>query len=440
MEEIESKDQAINLSVPISSTNDLQPKPKVRCIEVVAMICLGLINNIFFLIIMSSAQRIVDHFNRHGDIGIVEWSCTVCGLFANAINSLLTTYNVSYDIRFAANTIFMAIGLFGSAFSPDFWFACASIVFIGFSCNFGESVCLGYLVFIQKQHYVKFWGMGTGAAGVLGSCYSALCTALVKTDDEGKEIKGSFNYKLSFECLIPLIIIYFCCYFFVIRVKKKNEEQPLLDEEGKPSEIFNKENVEEEEKHSGKNNLKMWCNCSFLRKIMYYILTIDSVYFCQYVIASAFLDCAQKEEHTHMKFLFPLLSLTQHVGVLIFASSLNWFKCYYLISIAVAQLINFGIWLSQAMLHWMPIWAEFIFIFLVGCCGGLNYVNTYDMEMSDDKLDDKEKELGSNLLTFSVTISVVISSGFTLLSEKTFLKDFVPHSKPDNSTNIALYY
>ena len=78
------------------------------------------------------------------------------------------------------------------------------------------------------------------------------------------------------------------------------------------------------------------------------------------------------------------------------------------------------------MLHWMPIWAEFIFIFFVGCCGGLNYVNTYDMEMNDDRLNSKEKELGSNIITFSVTVSVVLSSVFSLLSEKTYLKDFVP--------------
>lgn len=424
MDEIESKDQQpLNLSIPASSTNELPIEPKFRCIECVAMVFLGLINNIFFLIIMSSAQRIVDHFNRPSDLGIVEWSCTVCGLFANAINSLLTTYNISYDIRFIANTILMAIGLIGSAFSPEFWFACASIVFIGFSCNFGESVCLGYLVYLRKQHYVRFWGIGTGAAGVLGSCYSALCTALDKPDETGQK-KSGFDYKLSFECLIPLVFIYFCCYFFVMREKVTNEEQPLLTEEGKPSEIERNRNQE----HPGKTSLKKWCDCSFLRKIMYYMLTIDAVYFLQYVIASAFLHCAQTKERIHMKYLFPLLSLTQHVGVLIFASSLNWFKCHYLISIAVGQLINFGIWLSQAMLHWMPLWAEFVFIFLVGMCGGLNYVNTYDMEMTDDNLDEKEKELGSNMLTFSVTVSVVLSSGFTLLSEKTFLRKFVPDS------------
>lgn len=430
MEEIESKDQ--QSLVPISSTNEISAKPKVRCIDCVAMVLLGLINNIFFLIIMSSAQRIVAHFERTGDIGIVEWSCTVCGLFANAINSLLTTYNISYDARFIANTIFMAIGLFGSAFSPQFWFACASIVFIGFSCNFGESVCLGYLVYLKKQHYVKFWGIGTGAAGVLGSCYSALCIALKNNK--------KFNYKLSFECLIPLIFIYFCCYFFVIREKVVPEEKPLLNEEGKPNEISNSiENLNNNE-HTGSNNIKLWCNCSFLKKIMYYILTIDTVYFAQYVIATAFLDCAQPQEIQHKTdYLFPLLSLTQHVGVLIFASSLNWFKCHYLISIAIGQLINFAIWLSQAMLHWMPIWAEFIFIFFVGCCGGLNYVNTYDMEMNDDRLDDKEKELGSNIITFSVTVSVLLSSGFTLLSEKTFLKDFVP-KKPDDKNRLKFFH
>lgn len=420
MEEIESKDQSLNsnLSIPVSTSNEIITQPKTRCIDGVAMVLIGLINNIFFLIIFSSAQRIVEHFHATGYLAMVNWSCTFCGLFANGINSLLTTFNVSYDWRFIANTICMGIGLLGSAFATSFWLACASILFIGFSCNFGESVALGYLVYLKKQHYVKFWGIGTGTAGVLGSTYSALCIAF------------EISYKLSFECLIPLIIVYFLSYFFVIREKNVNEDTPLL-ENGKPAPMpsVSEGNNENIDASTNTNTLKMWCNCSFLRKIMYYILTIDIVYFAQYVIASAFLDCAQTPEiQKKTKYLFPLLSLTQHIGVLLACSSLNWFHCRYLILIALGQMTNFGIWLTQAMLHWMPIWAEFIFIFLVGCCGGLNYVNTYDMEMNDDRLDHKEKELGSNMITFSVTVSVLISSGFSLLSEKTYLKDFVPQN------------
>ena len=62
-------------------------------------------------------------------------------------------------------------------------------------------------------------------------------------------------------------------------------------------------------------------------------------------------------------------------------------------------------------------------------------MNTYDMVMNDEKLDHKERELGSNIIAFSVTIAVVFSSLFSLLSEKTYLAPFVP--KPDTNTTLS---
>jgi hypothetical protein len=90
------------------------------------------------------------------------------------------------------------------------------------------------------------------------------------------------------------------------------------------------------------------------------------------------------------------------------------------------QLTMFVVWLTQALLHWMTIWGQFVLIFLVGSFSGLNYVNTYDAVLNDGELTQKEKEIGTNLTSFSVTIAVLASSLFTLLAEQTFLKPFVP--------------
>jgi hypothetical protein len=74
----------------------------------------------------------------------------------------------------------------------------------------------------------------------------------------------------------------------------------------------------------------------------------------------------------------------------------------------------------------MPVWSQYIFIFLVGSIGGLSYVNTYDMVLSDERLGPKHRELGANFTSWSVLVSVLLSSAFCLLAEKTFLKPFVP--------------
>lgn len=382
----------------------------ITCGEKIAMFFVGMINNIFFLIVMSSAQRIVQHYEKKGYLGYVDWACTFCGLFAGYVNTMLSTCNFSYDLRFIINTAFMAIGLVGCAFSPNFWLCCAAILFVGFSCNFGESVTLGYLAFIHKSSLVKFWGIGTGAAGILGSGFSVSVLAF------------NFSYKYSFLILLPFVVVYFCCYFFVLRQKDNGSAlsaDPLISENTEPISKDDASKDEDEEVSC--------CSFKFFKKIIYYIITCDVVYFAQYVIATAFLDCAQTKEfqETH-KYFFPLLSLVQHIGVLIFCSSLTLFEFPHLTFLACFQLANFGIWLSQAMLHWMPTWSEFIFIFIVGSCGGMSYANTYHMILKDENLNAKEKELGTNVTALTVTISVLFSSVFTLMSEKTYLKKFVP--------------
>jgi hypothetical protein len=386
-----------------SSTTLLTPAaPPVRWSDGIAMTLIGIINNLFFLIVSSSSQRIVLHYSASGNIAAIFTATSVCSLFASSINAWLSTKGVRYDWRFLANSIFMGVGLLGCGVAPTFWLACVAIIFVGFPCDFGESVALGYLAYTKREHLVKFWSIGTGAAGILGSGYSILCISL----------EDSFDYRISFYALLPLVLIYAGSYFAVLRVT-----DPVLDSVN-PLPLLERPAADEHNSY--------W-NLAFLKQIAYYFVTCDVVYFAQYVVASAFLDCAETEEvrRTH-KYMFASLGLCQHVGVMLLASSRNLFACRYLITMAFCQVVNFGIWLSQAMLHWMPIWSQYIFVFMVGAVGGLSYVNTYDMVLSDEALNAKHRELGANFTSWSVLVSVLLSSGFCYLAENTFLKPFVP--------------
>jgi hypothetical protein len=394
------------MSVTDESVSQRQePTPaSVRPLEAIAMLLLGVINNLFWLIISSSSQRIVDHYGASKNIGLIYFSATICSLFASSINTWLSTNSFSYDSRFIANSVFMAIGLLGCAIAPNFWIACIAIVFVGFPCDFGESVALGFLAYIQSEHLVKFWSMGTGSAGILGSGYSILCIAFQDTLD----------YRISFYALLPLVLVYSLSYFLVLRQPKP--DHPAL----------NSQVLLDSEVSLGDSPISYW-NCQFLKNISYYFITCDIVYFSQYVIASAFLDCAQTPEiRAKYKYMFPLLGLFQYVGSLAFASSRHFFRCPHLISMAVVQCLNFGVWLTQSMLHWMPMWSQFIFIFLVGSTGGLSYVNTYDMVLNDENLVSKHRELGANFTAWTVLVAVLASSGFCWLAENTFLAPFVP--------------
>ena len=372
----------------------------------ICMVLIGLINNIFFLIVGSSAQRIVEHYKATGMLGMVNWSCTVCGLFAGSLNAWLSSRSVSYDLRFSITAACKLIGLLGAALAPEFWIACISIVFVGFACNFGESVALGYLAYIHKQPLVKCWGIGTGMAGVCGAGFSALCVFL------------DFNYTYSFYALLPLVAIYLLCYFCVLREKKGHAglETGTLDTVNMLNENENNERVR-------------IFSCAFLKKIWYYIITVDIVYFAGYVIAGAFMDCAQEKRHdgsSKKSYMFPLLALVQHVGVVLFCLSATLVEFKLLWALVVFQIVNFFVWMSQAMLHWMETWDQFILIFIVGSVAGLNYVSTYNMILNDPRLTYKEKEIGTNVTAFTVTVAVLLAAGFTVLSENTYLRPFVP--------------
>jgi hypothetical protein len=377
----------------------------VTNLEGLAMVFVGLINNIFFLIVNSSGQRIVEHFDASGNLGLINWASSFCGLFATSLNSGLSSINLSYDVRFLVTSICSLAGLVGCAVAPTFWVACLSIVFIGFACNFGESVAFGYMAYVRKQELVKFWGVGTGIAGIIGSGYSAFCCAYPK-----------FSYTYSFFVLMPLVLVYFAAYWFVLRAPPDPKLIPLLTQS---------DDGETESRTTAIPTVQC-ISCSLLRRIAYYMLTCDAVYFLEYAIAGALLDCAQTEERRKMKYLFPLLSLVQHIGVLIFCASLQFFAFPWLWVNVAGQCVTFTIWMTQALLHWMPLWVEFVFIFAVGSLAGLNYVNTYHCVLVDERLSEKEKELGSNFTGFTVTVSVLIASAFTYISEQTYLKPFVP--------------
>jgi hypothetical protein len=156
---------------------------------------------------------------------------------------------------------------------------------------------------IRKQPLVNAWGIGTGVAGILGAAYSTLCAAF------------DFNYKISFYVLLPLVGIYLLSYFCVLQERRVTVSNPLLD---KPEEVE-------------------CLNWSLLRRIAYYMATIDLVYFTEF-----------------------------------------------------------------------------------------NYVNTYYCVLTDGRLSEKEKELGTNWTALSVTAAVLVAAVFTYVSEQTYLQPFVP--------------
>lgn len=376
-------------------------RPSTLC-QKITMVAIALSNNISYFIILASAQRIVDRYKENGLLPSVDLALCFSGLFAGSINTALTQHNVSYDTRFIANTILMFVGYLGCAFSPQFWMCLISVMLLGSSCNFGESVIIGYMAYVKKSSMMKYFGIGTGLSGILG----ALLTIVF--------ISMDFNYSYSFLCFLPFAFIFFVSYFFVLREKPSElDTKPLISNAT--------ENISENEE-----NVKCF-STSFLSKVAYYFITYDIIYFSGDVVVTTYLDCAQTPDYqkTH-KYIYPLLWLVYNCGLLIFCSTLSFFEFHHLRYLMFFQMMNFFVWLLQALYHWMPIWAEFVLIFVCGSVSGLTYANTFHALLSDNRLTPKEKELGSNVTTLSATVAILLDTCFGMLAEKTFLRDSVP--------------
>ena len=390
----------------------------IRVVDKVAMFLLGAINNLPYVVGVASANIIAGSEPTY--LGLVLWANTLSGLFARFINTGLAAKSVPYTVNFTINCCAMLGGLLGCAFAPNFWVSLVSVFFIGFSSSFGESVLLCYLAIKRKQALLTFWSSGTGMAGILGAGYS-LATALTNVP-----------IIWSFVALTPLVLIYMCCFFCVINKpppdQRDPKNSPLLASSAESS--LSSSNYVSAENNNNKDAPpeveKVPCfNWKIIKPVWWYMFNCGSVYFLEYVIQSAFVHCAQKPSEVQ-DWHYPLMNLMYQIGVFISRSSLALFKFPWVGWLTLCQLVFFGMWATQPFFYWMPIYVQIIFMICVGLFGGCSYVNSFHLIMNDPHLSTKEKEVVTSWNAFVISLFIVLSTVFDVVSENTFLKDKVP--------------
>ena len=139
---------------------------------------LGTINNLGYVVIISAAKSLSEYFNEQSLLGLIPWANVALGFAFRALNTF-GLEKVPFKWRMLANTIIMGLGTVGLVFSiyVDFVFALCSIVLLGGSSSFGESILLGYSKLFPSET-VGGWSTGTGIAGVGGAgLYLLFCKA-----------------------------------------------------------------------------------------------------------------------------------------------------------------------------------------------------------------------------------------------------------------------
>jgi len=370
---------------------------RIRTYDKVSMFFIGAINNLPYVIAIASAKRIVKHFQRPNDLGLVLWANTISGVFSRFLNTWLTSINMSYYIRFGFNCLAMLFGLVGCAFAQSFGFALTCILFIGFSSFFGEAVILCYITYRRKQPLLRSWSSGTGMAGIIGATYSLMVE------------KINAQYKMSFLIVSPIVFLYIGLFLVIVFSPEEDREENL-----NPEPLLEEINLVEQ-------HVSIW-SWTILKPVWWYIFNCCSVYFLEYVIQGAFADCSQTPSMSQeYPYMFPLLNLMYQIGVFISRSSLTFFKFPHVGTVSACQLFMFLIWLSQPFYYWMTFYVQLSLMSVVGLFGGLSYVNVFDLIMNVRTLSTKEKEMATSWNALSISLGIVTASLFTYIAEQTFL-------------------
>ena len=162
---------------------------------------LGLINNLGYVVVLSSAKSLAASFDAGDSIGAINWVLVGLGMVVRLLN-MYGMGGVRFRTRVATTAAGFGLGVGGLWFvtrgltntsAPavaaavqhqrwPFSAALLAILALGGACSFGESVLLGYLRSFPR-HALAGFGGGTGMAGAGGALgYLALSGAMGLSD------------------------------------------------------------------------------------------------------------------------------------------------------------------------------------------------------------------------------------------------------------------
>ena len=423
--------------------NDLQTERQTKRKQIkhfIGMLIIGSLNNLPYWVALSSAQSIVSHFKSDGMLGAITWGCVLLGMAATSINTLLSSKNISYNIRSIVNGIFMGVGLIGTAVAPNIYVAILCIVFVGLSSDFGEGVMLGYFASIGDDSLMGAWGIGTGISGLLGAGYAFLAQLF------------NVNYFTSFIALSPSGILYPLAFIFLLDAKspkkdahpqhthklttkaaQNNEEESVeefdevkraIEHEIPASQGLERFAIHEEEEENAEDIQPVkCCSIKLWKYTFYFFINNGLTFFLQYVSISGFNDCSMtKQEKIDQPYVYSLLSLIYQCGNLVGRSSLKLIKIQPIWVLTIIQFLFALLWLFNVLYRFLPLWGKILSMIFIGLNSGLSYVNIFNQTMNYPPATPKEREIMTNLTTISIAGFIVLSSAFTLLFQNTFLK------------------
>ncbi|KAF2497845.1 batten's disease protein Cln3 [Lophium mytilinum] len=396
----------------------------------------GLINNVLYVIILSSALDLVGPSVPKGVV-----------LLADVIPSFLTKlvapyfiHKVPYQIRILVFVALSACGMLLIALTPasrdgkTVAIKMSGVILASLSSGGGELSFLGL-----THHYGHFslaaWGSGTGGAGLIGAGAYVIATTTL-----GLSVRTSL-LAFSFLPVIMLISFFIILPLGPLKAGAKQAEYERLDQDQSPtisaeeSDSDTSPNASPEGEHllsssmhsaSGRsftsinqsrsrtrnawNSLK--ANLARSRGLFFpYMLPLLLVYVAEYTInqgvAPTLLFPLKSSPFEHFRSFYPTYNAVYQVGVFLSRSSTPFFRVHHLYLPSILQVLNLILLTSHALFDFIPnFYIVCLIIFWEGLLGGLVYVSTFAEITDNVPKVDREFSLGATSVSDSGGICI----------------------------------
>jgi battenin len=365
----------------------------------IGLVTLGLLNNIVYVIVISSAQELARSFNSEKQFGNITWATNVTGILCRFFAMALERR--SFALRVGITVSFSLAGLLVIAFSDaaGFWLCVIGVVLIGTAGNFGESVMLGYQKLFPPE-VVGGWGMGTGLAGVAGSGLYLALTGI--------------RPRWVFLGAVPFAAAYALVYAFVMKRPERpppHDRESLLsaasgDEDDDAAAAGDAQGQAEEPITVG----RVW---RIAKQVNWLAVNMGLVYYSEYIVSQGGANNANPDSFSEgnwwQKNAYPLLQFCYQLGVLCSRSSLKFVKIQRVDIVTALQLGNLVLWLLQDKYRFLPLYSQFPLMVCVGLLGGLSYVNIFYLILKDAKFQNKDREIAVNISAAYMNVGIIMA-------------------------------
>ncbi|KAF1851712.1 batten's disease protein Cln3 [Cucurbitaria berberidis CBS 394.84] len=380
----------------------------------------GLINNVLYVIILSSALDLV---GPNVPKGVV--------LLADVIPSFLTKlcapyfiHKIPYHVRILLFVTLSACGMLIIALTPPLQdsktiaIKMCGVMLASLSSGGGELSFLG-LTHYYGHFALAAWGSGTGGAGLIGAGAYAIATNTLQISPRTSLLAFSF---------LPLIMV--LSFFMILPLgplragaAKHGEYEAIGSEED--------EHVDDEASHEREheglassstastnsksvtgavNNFS--ANLHRARGLFFpYMLPLLLVYIAEYTInqgvAPTLLFPLSSSPFSEFRSFYSTYNAIYQVGVFISRSSTPFIRIHHLYFPSFLQVVNLILLTLHAMFDFIPSYYIIcVVIFWEGLLGGLVYVSTFAEITDNVPKEDREFSLGATSVSDSGGICV----------------------------------